>query len=336
MAERTYPVPRRLQGSVLGEQITVSRADQIIQAGLGGRAQRDWLIGLRKRFVDDQLSKLGVTAALPAGIVVEAGDVDVVVALVSDGRVWVGEWHDDNIPEFDDIIELDEYEVAFAADAIRSGSGLALKAAAPIALLDGMTASAPVDMPTGARALAVVDEADRGAVLELIAVAPGPSVFRRHDGKWMRDDQWLRALRSVKPPPVEPLDDAMLGAVVQQIDEATAGQEWDGPTMADGSPYDDRLVERTLEWSIAAAGRAKSKAYDVTGQMPAQLQKYWLFGKGAAKVRWGTPGAMTRCARQLAKYVGAHRAHATCNNLGAKLGGRGVAWGVTSSGLEDA
>lgn len=24
--------------------------------------------------------------------------------------------------------------------------------------------------------------------------------------------------------------------------------------------------------------------------MPAQLQRYWLAGKGAAKIRWNTPG----------------------------------------------
>ena len=34
------------------------------------------------------------------------------------------------------------------------------------------------------------------------------------------------------------------------------------------------------------------------------LRDYWLHGKGAAKIRWGTPGDWTRCVRQLSKYMG--------------------------------
>ena len=36
--------------------------------------------------------------------------------------------------------------------------------------------------------------------------------------------------------------------------------------------------------------------------MPLQLQRYWLAGKGAAKIRWNTPGDFLRCVRQLTKY----------------------------------
>jgi hypothetical protein len=36
--------------------------------------------------------------------------------------------------------------------------------------------------------------------------------------------------------------------------------------------------------------------------MPLQLQRYWLAGKGAAKIRWNTPGDFMRCVRQLTKY----------------------------------
>ena len=36
--------------------------------------------------------------------------------------------------------------------------------------------------------------------------------------------------------------------------------------------------------------------------MPAQLQRYWLVGKGAAKIRWNVPGDFLRCVRALAKY----------------------------------
>lgn len=36
--------------------------------------------------------------------------------------------------------------------------------------------------------------------------------------------------------------------------------------------------------------------------MPAQLKRYWIMGKGAAKIRWGVPGDFMRCVRQLRKY----------------------------------
>ena len=36
--------------------------------------------------------------------------------------------------------------------------------------------------------------------------------------------------------------------------------------------------------------------------MPLQLQRYWLAGKGALKIRWNQPGDFMRCVRALAKY----------------------------------
>ena len=36
--------------------------------------------------------------------------------------------------------------------------------------------------------------------------------------------------------------------------------------------------------------------------MPIQLQRYWIAGKGAAKIRWNTPGDFLRCVRLLTKY----------------------------------
>jgi uncharacterized protein DUF6582 len=36
--------------------------------------------------------------------------------------------------------------------------------------------------------------------------------------------------------------------------------------------------------------------------MPLQLQRYWLVGKGAAKIRWDTPNDFYRCVAELGKY----------------------------------
>jgi hypothetical protein len=35
-----------------------------------------------------------------------------------------------------------------------------------------------------------------------------------------------------------------------------------------------------------------------------ELRQYWTHGKGALKIRWGTPGDWTRCVRNLSKYLG--------------------------------
>lgn len=50
------------------------------------------------------------------------------------------------------------------------------------------------------------------------------------------------------------------------------------------------------------------------------LRKYWSVGKGAAKIRWGTEGDLTRCARQLNKYMPG-RSWGYCQNLHQRIFG---------------
>jgi hypothetical protein len=142
----------------------------------------------------------------------------------------------------------------------------------------------------------------------------------------------------VRPPPVVALDDAQVASVLPQIDEATKGRPFskEPPKKATAaSAVDLRADEMAIEFAIlAAANPARKAASKGTpgGTMPAGFQRYWLSGEGAAKIRWGTPGAMTRCARHLSKYMTRNRAYASCNNLSKKLGGRGVAWDVGHGG----
>lgn len=47
-----------------------------------------------------------------------------------------------------------------------------------------------------------------------------------------------------------------------------------------------------------------------------RLRTYWTRGKGAAKIRWGTPGDFNRCRSQLAKYIpNPHYLAGTCANM---------------------
>lgn len=54
--------------------------------------------------------------------------------------------------------------------------------------------------------------------------------------------------------------------------------------------------------------------------MPLQLQRYWLAGKGALKIRWNVPGDFKRCVRQLRKYFPTNP-EGLCNILHTKATG---------------
>lgn len=70
-----------------------------------------------------------------------------------------------------------------------------------------------------------------------------------------------------------------------QVAPATEGT---ASMTADGTEADD--LEEFQSSPDAAEWQSR---------MPEQLKRYWLTGKGAAKIRWGTPGDFTRCVRNL-------------------------------------
>lgn len=51
---------------------------------------------------------------------------------------------------------------------------------------------------------------------------------------------------------------------------------------------------------------------DKPGGSGYSIVQYWKHGKGALKIRWGTPGDWTRCERHLRDKVGAARAKRMC------------------------
>jgi hypothetical protein len=131
--------------------------------------------------------------------------------------------------------------------------------------------------------LAIVSPEDPRAVFDLISIVPAgtnstsPVAYKRDDKKWVRDDQTMSDLSSVTPPPVIPLHGEMLKNVFEQID---------GVVTASG----------ISEFAQGGLDRNRGNAE--------KLRRYWLYGRGAAKIRWNTPGDWTRCYRQLMKYMG--------------------------------
>lgn len=76
---------------------------------------------------------------------------------------------------------------------------------------------------------------------------------------------------------------------------------WDGYKQIGFKDKDGRHVPNCVKATsiITAAG-----GLDRNRGNAEQLREYWTHGKGAAKIRWGTPGDWTRCVRNLSKYMG--------------------------------
>lgn len=346
MTARTYPVPSDHRGAVLGATATLDQID--LAATLGDAWAR---LVLNKENARVLGPVLGQDRVLPEGVL----EGEAVTGLWRGGLLWQSPatgWVAGGAPADTELLDSDS--VAFVARALDEGyRSVVLYPYTPVALLSasestpapaGASSRSGPELPEGAKVLAVVDEYDRNAVMDLVVVLPGPKVMRRHDGEWRDDPTWLSVLRSVRPPPVVEVAPDVVPGVVDQIDEATAGQpfnetekdqagqEADKPPLA-ASGWLERSDEMLLTWALVAASqglkaKAKAKGYDVAGVMPPELQRYWTVGEGAAKIRWFTPGSWRRCHRLLTKYVGPQRAKGLCTNLGQKLGGHGVAWGV--------
>ena len=138
--------------------------------------------------------------------------------------------------------------------------------------------------------MAIISPDDPTAVMDLIALIPAskisttPITFRRKPGKWEQDQTILNDLDSPTPPPVVVLDNDMLTSVLTQIDTSVT---------ASISPVDALIASALSRQSL-----------DVNKTNSSRLKNYWLFGKGAEKIRWNTDGDWTRCTKQLSKYMG--------------------------------
>ena len=64
-------------------------------------------------------------------------------------------------------------------------------------------------------------------------------------------------------------------------------------------------LDRIGSWGlqVITPGVSGDFVIDVHRESTRKLVEYWVHGKGAAKVRWGTPGSMKRCIRHLTGKV---------------------------------
>lgn len=111
---------------------------------------------------------------------------------------------------------------------------------------------------------------------------------------------------------------------------------WGGDAGQSFAAAEVKRMEResSLRASAFAPGTKDGPGWLTHPRETARIRRYWVRGKGAAKIRWGTPGAFNRCRRQMAKYVSPVFLAGTCANMykeatgrwpGVKRGDKGLA-----------
>jgi hypothetical protein len=364
---RTFEVPAALVAAGFADVADLDMLDREVEFdGEFGDWAEKVLLRENAKILDDVCGELRL---LPRGVLssVQLDDGSLLVdgLVADDGRVWDKEFNAWGVPSdpvdvVNGSIMLEDDEVAYVARALREGADeVWFRPYIPKAFVSSIVAAPPPpqdrlgrkgkkkddppsgqEVPAGSAIVAVVDPIDEDAVLEMLAITPGPRALRRHDGGWFEDPAWVPVLKSVRPPKIVKLSEAQVASVTAQVDRATADQDWE-PFDADtreqyqiftASAYIEDLRresdEKAIQALIAVAGKKLSPQDAASTE---RLKRYWTVGKGAAKIRWGTPGSWRRCYKHLVKYVGPTVAPGLCTNLSQRLGGPGVATHVTSS-----
>lgn len=294
--ERTYRPPRSLREHV-GADVTAWDLFALESDEQAGAWARSTLAALVSSVEAETADVLGCTECEDTGFYGEpsADDPDLLVRLVrrvGDGRYQSlaagGHWEDR--PASSPLEVLDLATAADLGSAVVAGAaGLLRLYGQPIAflppadctttvplreLVSAAKAGTPQGNPLGM--LAVVHEVDQGAVLELVGITSAGET------QVMIGDRWTGA--DVPDVPVVQLTGDQQREVLRQITAAADALVADAPLTVSPDPRAEKL------------------------------RRYWSSGKGAAKLRWLTPGDWTRCYRHLRKYMGP-RAKGYCQNL---------------------
>jgi hypothetical protein len=164
--------------------------------------------------------------------------------------------------------------------------------------------------------MAEVDEANQSAVLELLAMVPAstegtdPQLLRYTAAGWVNDPKILRQLKSSAPPAIVSLDEAAFNDTLEQVKVFYTTPE--GKAEAEAEAEDAKsAVAAAAIWGeygevveIVAAGIPGIADTPSDIANVDRLKRYWTIGTGGmVKIRWNTPGDMTRCMRNLKKYM---------------------------------
>lgn len=322
-ASVSHPLVRRL---TLGRVTAWDMLQPVMSRIPGARAWADkTLNGLVASSLTAATEAIGCTDCEDTGFygLPSPADDDMLIALVKrEGQHFTelqadGSWAEHSVQERPlEVLALDLAQ-DLASAILAGASGLVRRYCTPIAFIPPTAmlaalpedqAQAPASTPAGGWfTYAVVDELDTGAVLNVIRMKQGPTL-ERYDGqgKWVPDSALLAQLQGVNPPPLVELSEEQIPDVLSQVD--ASGQQAAVDTEGNAKPPQE-------EEAATAAGLVADAPLTVSPDPRAEkLRRYWSSGKGAAKIRWNTPGDFKRCVRHLRKYMPG-RAEGYCQNL---------------------
>lgn len=92
-------------------------------------------------------------------------------------------------------------------------------------------------------------------------------------------------------------------AFVPACDEHLDQAKTDAATSVPDGTYDRGNIDAVGQYATFAPGTRDGPGWITNPVATERIRRYWVRGKGAAKIRWGQPHDFYRCRRQLAKYV---------------------------------
>jgi 2'-5' RNA ligase len=117
--------------------------------------------------------------------------------------------------------------------------------------------------------------------------------------------------------PEKTTDDAMRRINALVAAEQRRRDNYDRAAAYESEAEQIRRLERRIKLGLIASvgDRALVASPPERSMMPGNLKGFWVRGKGAAKIRWGTGGDFNRCRRALAKYLRPDQIGGACANL---------------------
>lgn len=182
-----------------------------------------------------------------------------------------GEWEGGLVPDSGSGVALDDALVAALGNAIIDGCvGLYISYAEPVTFFDEEPLlSDPLVAAAATRSdgytYAVVDSADTTAVLSVIQIKPGPQVFSRQGGAWVKDPSMLGQFMSAEPPPIVELSDDQIDDILVQVDAVDTDTSMGTPVENEDGTISppNGLNTKSLEKSDTVVASIRSH-YDAT------------------------------------------------------------------------
>jgi hypothetical protein len=294
--ERTYRPPRSLR-TAIGDEVTAWDLFRLERDEVAGQWASATLASVVAAVEAENVELLGCSDCVDTGFygISSPDDPDLLVTLLRrtgddayETLTAAGEWVPGSVRAPAEVLDLST--AADLASAVTSEcSGLLRLYGPPRAFLppcDSLvsaveTATPQLNSGSDWVTFAIVAAGDPGAVLDLVR-------FRADEG-----ERWDEGTGWTPDGDIGEMSVPMVQLTARQLEDVLAQMQ---PSVTAGMTKPDRPL------TVSPDPRAE------------RLRRYWSTGKGAAKIRWGTPSDWRRCYRHLRKYMGI-RARGWCQNM---------------------